>query len=186
MAKKDSPFDPGNPDNAPVQDQENKPVQDQEQKPSQSAETKAEPKVAKVDMKMSPEDFAGLRAQVAAISQQDFHLGRFLTDLLGHLGHAHGLDAAQEDARLAAEARKKARADEDAALKTAADERAKARTAEDAQTRTSEQQAALTNARAAEDAQLKADAEALQKKRDDEDAATKAASNTGVEPVRGT
>jgi len=184
MAKKDSPVDPGTSDNTPVQDQENK--------PAQSEETKSAPKA---DMKMSPEDFAGLRAQAAAISQQDFHLGRFLTDLLVHLGHAHGLDAAQEDVRLAAEARKKARADEDDELKTAADERAKARTAEDAQTRTSEQQAALTNARAAEDAQIKADAEALQKKRDDEDAALKAnqsggapvapASDTGSTPAKG-
>jgi hypothetical protein len=106
MAKKDSPVDPGTSDNTPVQDQENK--------PAQSEETKSAPKA---DMKMSPEDFAGLRAQAAAISQQDFHLGRFLTDLLVHLGHAHGLDAAQEDVRLAAEALQKKRDDEDAALK---------------------------------------------------------------------
>jgi len=131
----------------------------------------AQPAPATDNMKMTPEEFAGLRAQVAAISLQDFHLGRFLTDLLVHLGHAHGLDATQEDARLATKAREDARAEEDAVLKTAADERAKTRTAEDAQARTPEQQAALTNARTAEDAQLKDDADALAKKRADEDAA---------------
>jgi len=61
-----------------------------------------------VDMAMSPDEFAELRAGVAAISQQDFHLGRVLELLVLHLGHAHCLDPAQEDARLKAEAETKA------------------------------------------------------------------------------
>ena len=152
-------------------------------KPTTSDPGTAQADMPKADMQMSPEDFAALRAQAAAISVQDFHLGRFLTDLLGHLGHAHGLDAAQEDARMAAEARKQQRADEDAATKQAADDRAKARAAEDAQPRTPEQQAALTNARAAEDAQLKVDAEALSAKRADEDAVTNDASSRQAAPA---
>jgi hypothetical protein len=51
--------------------------------------------------KMLSSEFAELRAQAAKIAQQDFHLGNFLTTLLHHLGHAHGLDATTEDAKAA-------------------------------------------------------------------------------------
>lgn len=56
---------------------------------------------AEPQMKMTPSEFAELRAQVAKITQQDFHLGSFLANSLHHLGHAHGLDAATEDAKSA-------------------------------------------------------------------------------------
>jgi hypothetical protein len=75
-----------------------------------------------VSMAMSPEEFAELRAQVAALGQQDVVLSRVLTSMLLHLGHAHDLDPAAEDARLAKEA-------EDARL---AQEAADAKAAEEA------------------------------------------------------
>lgn len=59
---------------------------------------------------MSPEEFAEARAAVAAISVQDVALGRVLSLLLLHLGHAYGLDPAVEDARLKAEAEAEAKA----------------------------------------------------------------------------
>jgi hypothetical protein len=65
-------------------------------------------------MAMSPEEFAELRASVAAIGQNDVVLGRVLTSMLLHLGHAHDLDPAVEDARLAKEA-EDAKAAEEAA-----------------------------------------------------------------------
>ena len=52
-----------------------------------------------VQMQMQPEEFAELRAAVAAVKQQDVHLGRVLELLAHHVGHAHGLDAAIEDAK---------------------------------------------------------------------------------------
>lgn len=146
--------------------------------------TMADPGAASpTEMKMQPTEFAALRAQAAAISLGDFHLGRFLSDLLGHVGHAFGLDAASEDARLAAEARADTRKDEDADVKVAADALAASRTAEDSQTRTADQQTALMAARTAEDAKLKADADALAKKREEEDAATLAAQSATPAPV---
>jgi len=75
-------------------------------------ETQASPAV---DMAMSPEEFAELRAGVAAVGVQDVQLGRVLDLLVLHLGHAHGLDPAQEDARLAAKAEEDAKAAEQAA-----------------------------------------------------------------------
>ncbi len=64
--------------------------------------------MAQDKFKMSPEEFSDIRAQVAAIGQQDVQLGRVLTALVLHLGHAYGLDPVQEDARLKAEAEAKA------------------------------------------------------------------------------
>src|SRR6266581_4347050 len=125
---------------------------------------------APVEMKMSPEDFAELRARVAVIAQQDIHLGRVLDLLVLHLGHAHGLDPAVEDARLARKAREDARAAEDARLKDEADARAKLRTAEDALPHTPSEQESLLARRAAEDRLVKSDAEALAKAREEEDA----------------
>jgi len=127
------------------------------------------------EMKMTPEDFAALRADVARIGLSDVQLGRVLSALLLHLGHAHGLDPAVEDARLAAKARQDARAAEDARLKDEAEARASLRTAEDAQPRTSAEKETLLVRRAAEDLQLKADAEKLAKQREEEDARLKAA-----------
>lgn len=65
---------------------------------------------------MQPEEFASLRAQVEAIRQRDVQLGALLYDFLGHVGHLHGLDMAEEDAK-AAEA---AKAAEEAALQATA------------------------------------------------------------------
>src|SRR5258706_13288023 len=101
--------------------------------------------------KMSPEEFSDIRAQVAAIGQQDVQLGCLLTALVLHLGHAHGLDPVQEDARLAAEARVKARAEEDAQVQAEADARTQARAVEDQQTLTPDQKAARDLARKQED-----------------------------------
>jgi len=123
-----------------------------------------------VEMQMQPEEFAELRAQVAAIGQQDVVLGRVLDALVLHLGHAHGLDPVAEDARLKEEARLKARADEDARLEAEAKALEEKRAAEDAQPREPLQLEALKAARAAEDVQIKADAEALAKAREEEDA----------------
>ena len=126
-------------------------------------------------MKMTPEDFAALRADVARIGLSDVQLGRVLTALLLHLGHAHGLDPVAEDARLAAKAREDARKAEDTRLKAEAEARATLRTAEDAQPRTAAEKETLLVRRAAEDIQLTADAEALAKQRAEEDARLKAA-----------
>jgi hypothetical protein len=78
-----------------------------------------------VSMAMSPEEFAELRDQVAAIGLTDFHLGRVLEAMLLHLGHAHDLDPTVEDARLAALAQAEAdaaaaKAEEDAKAAAAA------------------------------------------------------------------
>jgi hypothetical protein len=124
--------------------------------------------------KMSPEEFSDLRAQVAAIGQQDVQLGRVLTALVLHLGHAHGLDPVQEDARLAAEARVKAREEEDAAVKAAEDERVKTRALEDAQPLSPAQVAARDLVRADEDKQLQADADERKRVRAEEDERAKA------------
>jgi len=73
------------------------------------------------EMQMSPDEFAELRAGVAAVSVQDVQLGRVLDLLVLHLGHAHGLDPAVEDAKA------KAAAEEQAAAEAAkAEEDAKA------------------------------------------------------------
>lgn len=64
--------------------------------PTDSAQPKGE-------MKMQPAEFAELRADVASVKERDVHLGRVLESLLLHLGHAHGLDAGVEDARLKGE-----------------------------------------------------------------------------------
>ena len=75
-------------------------------------ETQASPAV---DMAMSPEEFAELRAGVAAVGVQDVQLGRVLDLLVLHLGHAHGLDPAAEDAKAKEEAdAAAAKAEEDA------------------------------------------------------------------------
>lgn len=60
---------------------------------------------SKVNMTMQPTEFAELRALAADIRLQDHRLGQFLMQLVEHLGHAHGLDAATEDekARMAEE-----------------------------------------------------------------------------------
>jgi hypothetical protein len=129
--------------------------------------------VPKVDMKMTPDDFAALRAQATTIGVQDRQLGGMLHSLILHIGHVFGLDPAQEDARIAAKVRQDMRAEEDERLKLEADDRAKARTLEDAQVRTPEQTTALTSTRAAQDAQLKTDADELVRARAEEDAATK-------------
>ncbi len=71
---------------------------------------------APVEMKMSPEDFAELRARVAVIAQQDIHLGRVLDLLVLHLGHAHGLDPTVEDAKAKAAADEQARLEAEAAV----------------------------------------------------------------------
>lgn len=63
-----------------------------------------EEKAPVVEMKMTPEEFAELRNQVAALKQQDVHLGRVLEALTLHVGHAHGLDPAVEDAKARAKA----------------------------------------------------------------------------------
>ena|SRR2546421_7146566 len=122
------------------------------------------------EMQMSPDELAELRAAAAAVGRQDVQLGRVLDLLILHLGHAHGLDPATEDARLAAEARQAARDEEDARLKAEAEALAQKRASEDAIPREPEQQTALATARAAEDEQIKADADALAKKRAEEDA----------------
>jgi hypothetical protein len=138
-----------------------------------------------VEMTMQPDEFADLRAQVAAIAQGDVQLGHVLDLLVLHLGHSHGLDPVVEDARLRDEARKAAREEEDARLVTEADDREKARVAEDAQPRTPEQQALLSSTRAAEDVQVKTDAEALVKAREEEDTRLKVAQEQAPAPTSG-
>ena len=64
----------------------------------------------KTTYSMAPEEFAELRAAVAAVSVQDVAMGRVLSLMLLHLGHAYGLDPAAEDARLAALAQAQAEA----------------------------------------------------------------------------
>jgi peptidoglycan hydrolase CwlO-like protein len=130
-------------------------------------------------MKMSPDEFAELRTQATAIGVQDNQLGKMLNSLILHLGHAFGLDPAQEDARIAAKARTDNRAREDAQLKTEASDRAEARAEEDAQPRTPEQATALAATRAAQDKQLQTDADELAATRSEEDAATKGVDNAG-------
>jgi hypothetical protein len=120
-------------------------------------------------MKMQPEDFAGLRAQAAAIGQQDIHLGRMLDNIILHLGHVFDLDPAKEDARLAAKERERNRAEEDAQEKAAAEQLATSRAAEDAQALPPEQVATRTTARAAEDVQLQNAADEQQRVRAEED-----------------
>jgi hypothetical protein len=80
--------------------------------------------------------------------------------------------AAEEDARLKAEAEaaKAARAEEDARVEAEAKALEERRAAEDAQPHDPLQLEALKAARAAEDAKIKADAEALAKTREEEDA----------------
>lgn len=63
-----------------------------------------------VELKMTPEEFAELRAAVAVVKQQDVHLGRVLEQLVLHVGHAHGLDPAVEDAKARAKAEEEANA----------------------------------------------------------------------------
>jgi hypothetical protein len=122
-----------------------------------------------VDMAMQPAEFAELRAAVATVSQQDVHLGRVLSLLVLHLGHSHGLDPAQEDARLKAEARKTAREEEDARLEAEAKALEEKRASEDALPDATDPKAARAVARAAEDEHIKADAEARAKAREEED-----------------
>jgi hypothetical protein len=83
------------------------------------------PQAPPVEMAMSPAEFAELRASVAAIGTTDVQLGRVLEAMLLHLGHAHDLDPAVEDARLAKEA-EDARLAQEAADAKAAEEAAKA------------------------------------------------------------
>jgi len=74
-----------------------------------------------VEMKMSPDEFAELRAQAAAVGVQDVHLGRVLDLIILHLGHAHDLDPAVEDAKAKAAAEEQAAA---ASAKAAEDAKA--------------------------------------------------------------
>jgi hypothetical protein len=137
-----------------------------------------------VEMKMTPDEFAELRAQATAASQNDFHLGRVLDLLILHLGHSHGLDPVAEDARLKAEAQVKAREDEDARLKAEAEALVEARTAEDAQPHDPLQLEALKAARAAQDVQIQADADALVEARKEEDAKAEDAAKAEEETAK--
>ena len=137
-----------------------------------------------VEMKMAPEEFAELRAQAALATQNDYHLGRVLDLIVLHLGHAHGLDLAVEDARLKAEAQVKAREDEDARLKAEAEALAEARTAEDAQPHDPLQLEALKASRAAQDVQIQADADALAEARKEEDAKAEDAAKAEEETAK--
>lgn len=121
-------------------------------------------------MAMTPEEFAELRAGAASVSHTDVHLGRVLTLLVLHLGHAHGLDPAVEDAKAKAVARKAARDAEDARILAEAEALAELRKAEDAQPRTPLEREVLLANRAAEDAQVKAGAARLKLTRASEDA----------------
>lgn len=47
------------------------------------------------DFKMQPDELRELHAHAAAVGERDVHLGRLLTLMVHHLGHAHGLDMAQ-------------------------------------------------------------------------------------------
>ncbi len=135
------------------------------------------------EMKMQPDEFAELRAQVAVIAQQDVHLGRVLNAMLLHLGHAHDLDPTVEDAKAKAEAKQAARAAEDARLKAEADARIQLRAAEDAQRRSPLEREVLLASRAAEDAQVKADAMRRTLARAEEDGTANAPDNVAVAPV---
>ncbi len=121
------------------------------------------------EMKMQPHEFQELRDQAADIGQQDVKLGRFLDLLLLHLGHAHGLDPAEEDAKAEARRLEEERTAEDEQLKTEAEARTEARALEDQQTLTPDQQMARATARKAEDEQVKADEDARKVKRAGED-----------------
>jgi len=68
----------------------------------------------KSDFKMQPEEFGDLREQVRSIGLVDTQLGRVLDTIILHLGHLHGFDPVQEDAK----ARDKAEADEKARAAT--------------------------------------------------------------------
>jgi hypothetical protein len=125
------------------------------------------------DMKMLPGEFADLRAQAALIGQTDVQLGRLLDTLILHLGHAHGLDIAAEDARLAADARVASRAEEDAQVKANADALVNARALEDAQTLTPAQVTARDIARGVEDKRIQTKDDDRVRARAEEDALTK-------------
>lgn len=47
--------------------------------------------------KMQPDEFKSLREQANEVTLRDVHVGRLLQNIVHHLGHAHGLDAAEED-----------------------------------------------------------------------------------------
>lgn len=47
------------------------------------------------EMKMQPSELRELHEHIAKVAAQDFHLGRVLTLIVHHLGHAHGLDLTQ-------------------------------------------------------------------------------------------
>ncbi len=72
-----------------------------------------------VALTMSPDEFAELRAAAAAVGQQDVQLGRVLDLLVLHLGHAHDLDPAVEDAKAQAAAEQAAKEEEAKASKAA-------------------------------------------------------------------
>jgi len=72
-----------------------------------------------VVLQMTPDEFAELRAAAAAVGQQDVQLGRVLDLLVLHLGHAHDLDPAVEDAKAQAAAEEAAKEEEAAAAKAA-------------------------------------------------------------------
>lgn len=117
------------------------------------------------DFKMTPVEFADLRALVADIGQSDVRLGRVLEVLVLHIGHSYGLDPVEEDARLKAEELVTSRAEEDEAVKSAADILQKSRAIEDAQPLTPAQ----VTARADEDARLQAAADERKRVRAEED-----------------
>jgi hypothetical protein len=117
------------------------------------------------DFKMTPVEFADLRALTADIGQSDVRLGRVLEAIVLHVGRSYGLDPAEEDARLKAEELVKSRAEEDEAVKSAADILQKSRAIEDAQPLTPAQ----VTARADEDARLQAAADERKRVRAEED-----------------
>jgi hypothetical protein len=48
---------------------------------------------------MQASDFKALRVAADDVTLRDAHLGQLLHAIIGHLGHAFGLDAAEEDAK---------------------------------------------------------------------------------------
>jgi hypothetical protein len=135
------------------------------------------------EMKMQSDEFQELRDAAAEIGQQDVKLGRFLTLLLLHLGHAHGLDPAEEDAKAEALRLEEERKAEDEQLKAEEEARVQARALEDQQTLTPDQQTARDLARKQEDEQVKADEEARAARREGENARIAALTHEEAEPA---
>jgi hypothetical protein len=122
------------------------------------------------ELKMQSSEFQELRDQAAAIGLQDVQLGRVLDLIILHLGHAHGLDPAEEDAKVEAARLEEERTAEDEQVQAEAEARTERRAIEDEQTLTPDQQTARATLRQQEDEQVKADEEARQVRREGEDA----------------